>query len=220
MKKMSTVCSWSGGKDSCYALMKAIEAGCEPTVLLNMMNENGQVSRSHGLPLSILNQQAAAIGIPIHGIPATWKDYEVKYIETLKSIKETYRLEAAVFGDIDLEPHREWEEKVCLAAGLKPLLPLWQQDRKDLVYQMIDAGIKAIIVSCNTHLGETFLGSAITRELVEELEACGVDVCGENGEYHTAVLDCPLFSAPIELPEYNKKTYSDYCFIDWEVDGL
>ena len=92
---------------------------------------------------------------------------------------------------------------------------MWQQDRKELVYAMIDNGIKAIIVSCNTHLGEAFLGREITRELVKELENAGVDACGENGEYHTAVIRCPLFSQPVVLPQYKKQTYENYCFLTW-----
>jgi diphthamide synthase (EF-2-diphthine--ammonia ligase) len=57
--------SWSGGKDSCYAMMKAIHQGFIPKVVLNMMNENGKISRSHGLPISILNQQAKEMGLPL-----------------------------------------------------------------------------------------------------------------------------------------------------------
>ena len=64
---MNFVTSWSGGKDSCYAMMQAIQQGFVPKVLLNMMNENGKVSRSHGLPLSILNQQAKN-SIPLSNI--------------------------------------------------------------------------------------------------------------------------------------------------------
>lgn len=212
---MNLISSWSGGKDSCYALMLAKLEGNTPTVLLNMMNENGKISRSHGLPLSIVQQQAEEIGIPLLGVPATWNDYELNFIETLKNLKREYQTEGVVFGDIDLEPHREWEEKVCNAANLKTFLPLWQQDRKELVYTMIESGIKAIIVSCNTFLGESYLGREITKELVEELENIGVDPCGENGEYHTVVIDCPLFSKPLILPEYTTKKYENYCFIIW-----
>lgn len=213
---MNLISSWSGGKDSCYALMCAGLEGHIPTILLNMMNENGKISRSHGLPLSIIQQQAKAIGVPHIGVPATWNDYELNFIETLKNLKQEYQIEGVVFGDIDLEPHREWEEKVCNAANLKTLLPLWQQDRKELVYAMIDNGIKAIIVSCNAFLGESYLGREITKELVEELENIGVDACGENGEYHTVVIDCPLFSKPLILPDYKTKTYENYCFIIWD----
>ena len=133
----------------------------------------------------------------------------------MNKLKVQYQLDGAVYGDIDLEAHRQWEEKVCDAASIKALLPLWQQDRKTLVYEMIDSGIKAIIVSCNTDLGTDFLGREITYELVDELEDIGIDVCGENGEYHTAVLDCSLFSKPITLPKYTKTKHKDYCFIRW-----
>lgn len=213
---IKTLCSWSGGKDSCFALMTAISEGYNPVVLLNMMNENGKVSRSHGLSTFLLDQQAKVIGLPIKKVPASWDEYEGKYIEALKELTEKYKLQAAVYGDIDLQPHREWEEKVCKAAGIEAILPIWQQNRKELVLKMINSGVKAIIVSCNTTMGEKYLGMEITEALVDELESMGVDACGENGEYHTVVLDCPLFSKSIELAKYTKKTYNEYCFLTWE----
>ncbi len=213
---ITTLCSWSGGKDSCFALMKAVYYGYDPVVLLNMMNENGKVSRSHGLSNYLLDQQAEALGLPIKKVPATWSEYEKKYIDALKELTLKYELKAAVYGDIDLQPHREWEEKVCKEAGIKAILPIWKQNRKKLVLDMIKSGIKAVIVSCNTKMGEKYLGQEITANLVNELEKINVDVCGENGEYHTLVLNCPLFSKSIQLPNHNKKTYHDYCFLTWD----
>lgn len=215
---MNFVTSWSGGKDSCYAMMQAVAQGLKPKVLLNMMNENGQVSRSHGLPLSILKQQAQKMNLPIVTIPATWNEYEAKYIKALQEIKTEFELEAAVFGDIDLQPHRDWEEKVCNAAGIKAVLPLWQQNRIDLVNEMLANGIETMIVSCNIQMGEGYLGKIMTKELAQELEAKGIDSCGENGEFHTMVINCPLFSESITLPKYTKQTYKDYCFVVWETD--
>lgn len=215
---MKCLSSWSGGKDSCYALMQYKSKGNTPSVLLNIMNENGKISRSHGLPLLLLEAQAKAIGIPLVTKASSWDSYEENFINTLKSIKSNYGIESAVFGDIDLEPHREWEEKVCHAANLTPILPLWKRDRKELVLEMLDAGIKTIIVSCNLELGIDFLGRVIDRELIEELEEMGIDCCGENGEYHTMVIDCPLFSNPIELPNYEKVQHEHYCFINWTLN--
>lgn len=215
---MNFVTSWSGGKDSCYAMMQAVAQGLKPKALLNMMNENGQVSRSHGLPLSILKQQAQKMNLPIVTIPATWNEYETKYIKALQEIKTEFELDAAVFGDIDLQPHRDWEEKVCKAAGIEAVLPLWQQNRIDLVHEMLANGIETMIVSCNTQMGEGYLGKIMTTELAEELEAKGIDSCGENGEFHTMVINCPLFSESITLPKYTKQTYKDYCFVVWETD--
>ena len=213
---MNFVISWSGGKDSCYAMMQAIKQGFVPKVLLNMMNENGKVSRSHGLPLSILKQQAQKINLPIEAIPATWGDYEANFIKTLQYLKNKFNLEAAVFGDIDLQPHKDWEDKVCEAASLKAILPLWQQDRIVLVNQMLDNRIETMIVSCNTQMGESYLGKILTKELAKELQEKGIDPCGENGEFHTLVINCPLFSGAIELPKFTTQTYNDYCFIVWD----
>jgi diphthine-ammonia ligase len=214
---MNFVTSWSGGKDSCYAMMQAVAQGMKPKVLLNMMNENGKVSRSHGLPLSILKQQAEKMKLPIVTIPATWNDYEAKYIKALQEIKTEFELTAAVFGDIDLQPHRDWEEKVCEAVGIQAVLPLWQQNRIDLVNEMLSNGIETMIVSCNTNMGKDYLGKIMTQELAQELEAKGIDSCGENGEFHTMVINCPLFSEAITLPKYSTQIYNDYCFVVWET---
>jgi len=186
--------------------------GYSPKVLLNVLNEEGKISRSHGIPIAILQQQAAAAGLPARLISSSWADYEKKFTNALSSLKEEYQLGYAVFGDIDLQPHRDWEEKVCAASGLEAVLPLWQQDRKELVLQMLSAGIETIIVSCNGIMGERFLGEQITPALVEELESLGIDACGENGEFHTLVLNCPLFSERINVQVNGRVQHDNYWF--------
>ncbi|HYF30785.1 MAG TPA: diphthine--ammonia ligase [Chitinophagaceae bacterium] len=208
-------CSWSGGKDSCYALMRAIAQGHQLSALVNMMNENGKISRSHGLPLSVLQQQAATLNVPIVAVPTSWNDYRENFITALRTVHSQYGVQSMVFGDIDLQPHRDWEENVCKEAGLQAILPLWQRNRRELVNEMIESGIEAIIVSCNTQMGQDFLGRAITHELADELEAAGIDACGENGEYHTAVVNCPLFAGHIQLPQYEKVLHENYWFLKW-----
>jgi len=212
----NTGCSWSGGKDSCYALMKAKQLGYDPKILVNMMNENGKISRSHALPFSILEQQAATMNLPIVAQPTTWQDYEHHFVSTLNKIKDAYSIESMVFGDIDLQPHRDWEEKVCASAGLEAVLPIWQRDRKELVFEMLDAGIETMIVSCNTIMGESFLGKILNRDLIPELEKLNVDVCGENGEFHTLVINCPLFEEAIKIPSYSTTKHQEYFFLVWE----
>ncbi|MEI9944552.1 MAG: diphthine--ammonia ligase [Chitinophagaceae bacterium] len=208
----NALCSWSGGKDSCFALMQAIQQGYVPKVLLNVLNEEGKISRSHGIPSAILQQQADAIDLPIHLISSSWQEYETHFTNALSSLKKDYKLSHAVFGDIDLQPHRDWEEKVCANAGLTAVLPLWQHDRRQLVLHMLDAGIETIIVSCNETMGERFIGKTINLELVNELEAMGIDACGENGEYHTLVLDCPLFRKRIDVSVARKLLHEKYWF--------
>ncbi|MFD0962903.1 Dph6-related ATP pyrophosphatase [Pseudofulvibacter geojedonensis] len=109
-----------------------------------------------GITLSILKQQANAMNLALETCQASWEDYEKTFIKKLNDLKNKHQLDAVVFGDIDIESHKAWEEKVCNAAKLKPILPLWQGNRKQLVIDMINKGIKAIIVSCNTTLGKSF----------------------------------------------------------------
>lgn len=214
MTNKNALVSWSGGKDSCFAALKAMQEGHRPAVLLNVLNEEGKISRSHGIPSSILQAQARSLNLPIHLIASSWKDYETNFTASLKLLKQQYDLTHAIFGDIDLEDHRLWEEKVCVNAGLTAVLPLWQQDRKALVLEMLASGIKSIIVSCNETMGERFIGTLLTRELVEELEAMGIDPCGENGEYHTLVIDGPHFSFPLDVSIRQVLCHQNYWFAD------
>lgn len=208
------LCSWSGGKDSCFALIQAIEKGYLPKVLLNVLNEGGNISRSHGIPSSILQKQAIAMSLPIHFISSTWQEYEKHFVNALKQLKQTYQLDYAVFGDIDIQQHRDWEEKVCADAALITMLPLWKQGRRILVNQMLDCGIETMIVSCNEKMGHKFIRQIITSDLIDELELMDIDACGENGEFHTLVLNCPLFKEPISVSVKGVLTHGNYLFAD------
>ncbi len=211
------VTSWSGGKDSCFAMIKAMEEGHTPVVLLNMMNENNMVSRSHAIPKPVLEKQASMLNLPIVTKPASWESYEQIFIKTLHELKADYTISAGVFGDIDLQAHRDWEEKVCRDAGVEAILPLWKQHRKALVFQMIDSGIEAYIVSCNEAMGEKFLGKKIDEDLIDELEGIGVDACGENGEYHTLVVNAPTFKNRIDIIFGLTSHIGNYWFIEMKL---
>ncbi len=208
------ICSWSGGKDSCLALHYAVRNGVYPMALLNVLTEHGDRSRSHGLRKELLEAQAKVMKLPIEFISTKWEEYEKKYIQHLFYCKENYNIGAVVFGDIDIEPHREWEEKVCQKTGLEPLLPIWLKERKALVLEMIYSGMEAMIVSCNDTLGKSFLGRMIDEKIIQEFEAKEVDTCGENGEFHTVIINCPLFDSSIEIEKGEKYRHNNYWFID------
>jgi diphthine-ammonia ligase len=206
------VCSWSGGKDSCLALYRAMRSGM-PVKLFTMMEETGERSRSHALPPAFIRRQAEAVGIPHESRSATWGEYEAKFIAALKRFKQE-GVEAAVFGDIDLEPHGQWEEMVCREAGLSLSLPLWKEDRRALAEEFIGAGFRAVIVTVNTqYMDMRFLGREYTRELLPELAEAGVDLCGENGEFHTAVFDGPVFKKPVEFRMGEPISHEGYGFM-------
>ncbi len=216
---MKAFCSWSGGKDSALALFEAKRAGIETTKLLTMMAaepEAGGRSRSHGLSETVLRRQSETMGLAHELRAATWADYESVFSAALADFKKA-GIECGVFGDIDVEDHRRWVERVCGAAGLEWREPLWGRERVKLVWDFLAAGFRAIVVSCDAaNLGEKFLGRELTPGLVSELEARGVDVAGENGEYHTFVFDGPLFTQPVEYAVGAVREHAGYLFLALE----
>ena len=131
-KGVPFVSSWSGGKDSCLALYRAIVSGAMPACLLSMLHENGERSRSHGIHRKVLSAQASCLGISLWTRAASWALYEEVFSAVLSALSSA-GLKAAVFGDIDLDGHREWERKVCAGAGLDAFLPLWKTPRLKLL---------------------------------------------------------------------------------------
>ena len=217
MSSRTFIASWSGGKDSCLALWRAVQSGSRPAGLLNMLDESGARSRSHGLSPALLQAQAAAIGVPLYTASAAWQTYEREFVAALQRC-QAQGVDTAVFGDIDLEDHRAWEEKVCTAAGLTPWLPLWQASRLDLVREFVDAGFQARIVVVNTDLmSENYLGAEFNHALIERMLADGLDPCGEAGEFHTVVTGGPLFSQPLTLHEAARQQHQNYVMLDYIV---
>lgn len=213
----SFLCSWSGGKDSCLALDQAVRQGGKPRRLLTMLTEDGERSRSHGLPRALLETQARSLGIPITFRAASWENYEPVFLGALRELRME-GIEAGVFGDIDLEPHREWVERVCGLAEILPVHPLWQRERRGLLTEFINLGYQATIVALKEDkLEPRFLGRMIDMEALAELEGARVDVAGEEGEYHTVVTAGPLFSAAISLKAKGRIRREGYWFMDVET---
>lgn len=193
---MTAAVSWSGGKDCCLAMHRARAAGLEVRYLLAMFDESGERTRSHAIPRAVMQAQADALGLELVAASASWADYEAVFIEALKSLR-TRGVTDVVFGDIDLVSHREWEEKVCAAAGVTPHLPLWQEDRRALAEEVLGLGYRPVVVCTDDRwLGPGWCGRIYDRAFIDSLPE-GVDVCGENGEFHTFVTDGPLFRAPV-----------------------
>ncbi len=193
------VTSWSGGKDSALAFYRARKSGGVPLAIINMLDETGQRSRSHGLRPEVLEAQAAALGVPLRTARASWASYESGFTGLLTGAGVDGAA-VAVFGDIDLAAHRDWEEKVCRAAGLRASLPLWLEARRTLVDELMGLGFRALIVAVKEDaLPTRLLGRVLDAELVTEIERLGADACGENGEYHTVLVDGPDFAGPLDL---------------------
>jgi uncharacterized protein (TIGR00290 family) len=164
--------------------------------LLVMFDESGERSRSHALPIELVRKQAAAMDLDVRVRNASWATYEAQFVAALKQYR-TEGFTSAVFGDIDLQPHRDWEERVCALADIEPVLPLWLENRAALSREVLAEGFKAVVVCVDTrYLGVEFCGREYDAQFIADLPA-HVDACGENGEFHTFVYDGPNFSRPV-----------------------
>lgn len=211
-------CSWSGGKDSAFALHLAAEAGAVPRQLISMMVEGGERSRSHGLSRAVLAAQAEAVGLPIEFGAASWSGYEAELLRVLEQVMGSGGPGLGVFGDIDMEDHREWVERVCGLVGAEACLPLWQRQRRELMAAVLAAGFEAVIVAVRDGvLPAELLGRTIDASLVAEIEAAGADAAGENGEFHTLVVDGPLFGHRLEIEPGERSLRDGVWFLDLAV---
>ncbi len=208
--------SWSGGKDGCLALYRAKSGGMEVGYLANMVSEDGQRSRSHGIRAAVIKKQAEALGIPIVQQLTTDENYETSFVAMLKEFKRE-GIAGGVFGDIDFLPHREWVENVCRQAGLTAYLPLWNESQKKLMEEFIDAGFKAVVIAVKAELLEKeVLGRIIDRKFLTFLARVnkGITACGEDGEYHTLVVDGPIFKKRMQIVRSEKITRGEHHFLE------
>lgn len=194
MKK--AFCSWSGGKDSCLALNRALKSGYDVRYLLTVFDESGTRSRSHAVPRKLIEAQAAALGIELVTVNASWINYEQIFIEQLRKF-QTENITHGIFGDIDLQAHRDWEEKVCAAAEIEAVLPLWLENRLQIIEEFWAEDFKSVVVCVNEKfLDAKFCGRIFDKNFAADLPE-SVDACGENGEFHTFVFDGKIFKNPV-----------------------
>ncbi len=200
--------SWSGGKDSCLACYLAATSGLEVSYLANMLTEDGKRSWTHGQTTELLQTQAEAIGIPLIQQRTTTAGYETEFKNMVLALKQK-GISGGVFGDIDMEEHRQWVERVCQEVAITPHLPLWGQSQDKIMSNFIDLGFEAIVVAAKANLfGEEILGRKVDLDFIKYLKELGktedVTLCGEAGEYHTLVIDGPLFQRRLEIVETRK----------------
>lgn len=195
--------NWSTGKDSALALYKILkENNYNVGTLVTTVNKLSRKVSMHGISENLLEDQAKSIGLPLFKIyfseEASMEEYGLTMKENLKMlVSNNYR--HAVFGDLFLEDLKTYREEKLAELGLKGVFPLWKRDSKELMQEFFDLGFKAITVSVNAKLlDESFVGRLLDENFINDLPP-NVDICGENGEFHTFVYDGPIFSYPIKF---------------------
>lgn len=213
---MKAFVSWSGGKESAMAYYKASMGGAfEVKYLINMVSSDARRSCSHGINAALIKAQSHALKTPIVQKRTNWNNYGEVFKKAILELKD-YGVEAGIFGDIDVEEHRDWVERICGEAGVRAVLPLWGKAREKLVKEFIKAGFKAFVVTTKSSLmGAEWLGRPVNEKFIADIKnKGGIDVCGENGEYHTFVTDGPIFKRPVEFSVMRKMLRGNYWFLE------
>jgi len=213
--KVKAFVSWSGGKDAALSYYRAM-GDFQITHLLNIVAEDGRISRSHGIRTDVLRMQAEAMGIKIVQPESFWETYEAEFKKALSGLKDQ-GVEAGIFGDIDLDGHREWVERVSKESGMEAVLPLWgEKKRENLIEELLKTGFEAVVVAIKKDvLGPEWLGRRIDRGFVRDISKIkGVDISGEKGEYHTFVLSGPIFKKRINILKSEKVSRGEHSFLD------
>lgn len=201
MKQKKAVFNWSGGKDSALALHKIIEENkYEVIALFTTLNEETQKSSMHSIPLKILQNQAENIGIPLHTTTFSKElnNYDEKMAEVVTHFKKQ-GVSSFIFGDIFLSDVKAYRESKLNPLGIEVIEPLWDKTSDEIMHEFLLSGIKTkIIVTDASKLDSNYIGKIIDEAFVKSYPD-GLDICGENGEYHSLAYDGPLFKEKVDF---------------------
>jgi uncharacterized protein (TIGR00290 family) len=203
MKKRIAL-SWSGGKDCCMALDTLISQEYEVVCLVTTVPEEIGRTFGHGERTEMIKLQSEALNIPVHFIECTYETYTDQFVKTVQTLKHQFHITGIAFGDLYLDEHREWGEKVADAASVEALYPLWM--KKEAALQSLDrfvhSGYEAIVIRVREDvLDDTWLGRLIDESFLLDVQKTTICPMGESGEYHTFVYDGPLFLKRIQLDQ-------------------
>jgi uncharacterized protein (TIGR00290 family) len=211
---VSYAISWSGGKDGCFACYEAINNGYNISHLVNFISEEHGRVRSHGIDAEIIKLQAEAIGIPLLQRAITRNGYEETFKEAMRTLIP-HQVKGIIFGDIHIQGHKDWVERVCGELGIEAVEPLWGRDPEKILLDFMDAGFEAIIVSTKLNLiNKEWIGHKVDREFLSYLKENNIDACGENGEYHTFVTYGPIFKKKVRIHKSKTTTRDNHWFLE------
>ncbi len=204
-RRRPVLLSWSGGKDAAWTLHVLRQCpDVEVVGLLTTINAAHDRIAMHGIRRDVLHAQARACGLPLIEAtipdPCSHEDYGAAMSDALARASAHWPgLRTVAFGDLFLEDVRAYRQANCARIGWEAITPLFGSDTAALARQMLDAGLDARLCCVDSEqLDAGFAGRRFDADLLAALPA-GVDPCGENGEFHTLVVDGPMFAEPIAV---------------------
>jgi len=207
----SCIFNWSGGKDSALALYHCLQnSDLDIKYLVTTINDAADRISMHGVRVELLKTQAESIGIPLYEVRLPEMPGMKEYDAIMKNTMERFRAEGithAIFGDIFLEDLKNYRDARLAEAGMTGIYPLWKRDTTELINEFFSLGFETVI-ACTQERLERIVGKEISPELIMSLPD-DVDVCGENGEFHTFAFKGPIFKKEIAY-RLGEKVFKQY----------
>jgi ABC transporter with metal-binding/Fe-S-binding domain ATP-binding protein len=204
---MQLIALFSGGKDSLFAIKKAIEQGHEIKYLATVQSKNPDSYMYHTPNIGLTLMQSRCLNIQLVSKQSLGeKEKEVKDLEILLNNLDA---DGVVCGAIASNYQKERVEKVCESLRLKFIAPLWGSNQESLIREIVKSGFEVIITAVAAEgFDESWLGRKIDEKCIEDLinlnKKFSISILGEGGEYESLVLDCPLFSRKLEITKSEK----------------
>lgn len=210
---MNLAALFSGGKDSTFSIYKAQKLGHTVKCLVTILTSSEESHLLHHPNIELTILQAKSMNIPQILVRADSTD-TAKEVELLKSAlekaKRDYKIEGIIHGGILSEFQKTKFESAAKSLGLQVISPLWKQDQRQYMNELLDSEFEFIItaVSCDG-LDDSWLGKKITKkdldELVQLSQKYKFNLSFEGGEAETFVTSCPLFSEPVKIQDSRKE---------------
>ena len=220
MSKTATVL-WTGGKDSSLSLYEAKLLGYEVRSLVTFVPREPEFL-AH--PVGFMKYQAKALELPHYTLEVN-EPFKESYESAISSLREKYGIATLITGDIaEVDGHPNWIRE-CSESDINVLTPLWGRDRNELISRLLSYKFK-VIFSCvkKPWFTSDWLGMELNEDSLEQLckinVETGLDICGEQGEYHTLVLDGPPFKKSILVSAYSKREKDSLMYLDIQKVAL
>ncbi len=202
--KEKIILSFSSGKDSIFTLYQILKTdNYDIFKLFTVLSKEYKRVNFHSINYNLLDLQAKALGFNLDKLfiskSSTIDEYAKKLEPLLLQYRDNYNIKKIAFGDIFLEDLQQFRIDSLKKIDLTAIFPIWNFNTYELMLKFIDLKFKSIITCIDTNvLDISFLGRTIDKEFISDLPK-DIDICGENGEYHSFVYDGPIFHSPVKF---------------------
>lgn len=194
---MKYAIGYSGGKDCTFTIEKLKEQGHELVGII-VLKSKDNLSFNHALTMDICEQYADALGVPLYLVNCNEVFDADAIYDTMVEMKKN-GVEAIAYGETRFYYHDM--SHLAYHAGLQLLAPLYKTDNESLMNELLSKNYKMFIINASKKIScaKEIIGKYIDRDIVDKLKKEGMDFTGNDGSYHSQVVDCPLFKHPIQL---------------------